>query len=84
VEVLTISSLGERPSARRDSATCTTVGEESPFDGLREGASRSWAERKLTRMLIIAVFQIRYSGPLASSKTAPKIITHRQVIEPDR
>ena len=60
MEVLTISSLEERASARRDSATCTTVGEESPFDGFEEGASRSWAERKLTRMLIIAVLNVMF------------------------
>src|ERR1700736_5810191 len=43
-----------------------------PVRWLEEGASRSWAERELTRMLIIAVFLNLMFPSMASAKTAPK------------
>src|ERR1700680_4160774 len=85
-EVITISSLRECASARRDSATDLRYGRGGkPVGRIREdGASRSWAETQananvnysslLNRMYLMAGY---------GQDRANTIIPHRRVIEPN-
>ena len=83
MEVLTISSLEERACARRNGDIYYGRG-GGPVRRLEKVAIRPWAERKLTRMLIIAVF-LKSDVLVADFRQtrANTVIPHRQVIEPN-
>ena len=60
----------------------TTAGEERPFAGCRK-ARHVPGRNAVNANVNYSSLLIRYFGSLACIKTAPKIITHRQVIEPN-
>jgi hypothetical protein len=78
-----MSSLEERACARRDSATCTTLGEEGPFDGSRK--ARHVPGRNQANAYV-NYSSLSKSGVLVAGfrqDRANKVIPHRQVIEPN-